>query len=149
MGRVMLGNLKRQRESPIDVRVDRSSESPLGNPFDVRAGRSRDAVCEACDEAFEEGQPGAVRRAAERRGWACAGLEAWDSEAAVRARRDATEACARRVAAGHDVRLMCHCYPRRCHAQDLARRIVAVAERLQGEARRKRRRRRGGDSGAE
>ena len=83
-------------------------------------------------------------RVATARGWRAEGLEEWDSQEAVRARREAVEACARRVVAGHDVRLMCHCYPRRCHAQGLAAWVMRVAEGL---ARQKRRRVRGRGGG--
>ena len=45
------------------------------------------------------------------------------------ARLVALEAIAQRLAAGHDVRLMCWCAPARCHGHDIARvaRVRAVA----------------------
>ena len=73
---MLVGNVGRQHVSPIDVRVDRSSGSSLGNPFVLGQSRSRWAVCEACDEAFAAEQPGAVGRVAASRGWHVGGFEA-------------------------------------------------------------------------
>ena len=141
VGRVTLGNLARSRPAEGDVRVDRTSGAALANPFEMARGRGRAEVCQACDEVVGEAAEGAVARAAQRRGWAMEPQwHAADTAEAAEGRRQAIEACARRVAAGYDVRLMCWCYPRQCHAEGLAVRVMGRARALQAEARGKRRR---------
>jgi hypothetical protein len=137
VGRVLVAHL-RQRARDEDVRVDRTSGSPMGNPFPVgfTAGASREAVCAACEAVLRADEPGALEREASARQWPLpAGATEWESAVARRGRAEWLEACAGRVLAGRDVRLMCHCYPRRCHAEGLAalireRAAVRWAERL-------------------
>ena len=73
--------------------------------------------------SIAEEQPGAVGTAGGRgKGLAygrARGVGVWDSHEAVQSRREAVEACARRLAAGHDVSLL-PAYPRRCHAHSCA-----------------------------
>ena len=47
-----------------------------------------------------------------------------------RARREAMEALARRVAEGDSVRLLCWCYPRRCHGDWVAKHVMRRARDL-------------------
>ena len=45
-------------------------------------------------------------------------------------RAEALMALAQRVAGGNDVRLLCWCYPRRCHAMGIAFQVRRLAARV-------------------
>ncbi len=137
-GQVAVANLRccgPPREG--DVRVDWSpaGAEALANPFLMRGGAGRVAACQACDEVMEATDAGAVRRVAHARGLECVEeLEELPQEE----RREALDALARRVARGMDVRLLCWCYPLRCHADGIARVVRARAEEIRQRAARKR-----------
>ena len=144
MGRVLIGNMAKQRSRDGDIKIDRTSKSPLANPFAIREGiASRDEVCEACDEVFSaagssarapddpsawQAAAHAEHSAASRRGWA----PTYQGDA--QARIEALRAIAQRVANGHDVRLMCHCFPKRCHGESVAREVYELATAIRSEA---------------
>ena len=136
MGFVLLGNMKRQRPCAYDIKIDRTTA--LGNPFpiDCSGTATRDEVCEACDEVMSDPSQDAVQRAAAKRGWPPPS-EANPGEAAS-ARQRAIEACAQRVAQGYTIRLMCHCYPRRCHGEGLSKIIYQKAMMIKKEKKRRR-----------
>ena len=112
------------------VRVDRTVGSMLGNPYVLRwgaQGEQRDAVCNAYEDLFCEsiafGIDGVLpaARVAEigaRYGYTDA-PRPWNSGAAARAFYRLRE----RVRGGERIALMCHCAPRRCHAESLASRM--------------------------
>ena len=54
------------------------------------------------------------------------------------ARGEAVRAIGRRVAAGHDVRLLCWCYPRACHADGIADMAREHAKLMRAQGARKR-----------
>ena len=51
---------------------------------------------------------------------------------------EAVEALAGRLARGHDVRLICHCAPARCHGDDIARVASERAREIWNRAKRQR-----------
>ncbi len=123
------------------MRVDRSDGSALGNPFKMGQGASRHGVCRAATELF-----GAAMRPTARESAAgvardfklpaeCVVCEPTDAQAR---RREAIEAIGRRLAAGEDVRLMCWCFPRECHATTVAALAIEHADALRARAARKR-----------
>ena len=61
-----------------------------------------------------------------------------DAENAQAERLEALDSIARRVAAGSDVRILCWCYPKRCHADDIAAIVRARASELWSRSQRKR-----------
>lgn len=107
------------------VRVDRSSGSPVGNPYRMREGmdedeEERNGVCDAFDVLLEEtlrgGNPGRgeVVRIGEAAGVVLRASR-WDARAA---RREVLRL--REAARVRPLRLDCWCHPRRCHAQAVA-----------------------------
>lgn len=142
LGRVLLGHTGKSIPVPgMDVAIDRASGSVLANPFEIGVVRSatRNAVCAACAKAMRGGHD-AVRAEAARRQWPEPAAR-FIGPRAQEARMAAIEACARRVEAGQDVRLMCACYPRRCHGQDVADMVMERARELRAARVGKRRRR--------
>ena len=75
---------------------------------------SRDAVCQACDVLFSAGESGDSAEIAISNGWP-EPIEFGPHPA--QSRVEAIDALANRIICGHDVRLMCWCYPKRCHAE--------------------------------
>ena len=140
-GRVAIGNIRfRGKPRPGDVRVDRRSASPLQNCFAMR-GASRAQVCDAfgsllCAPCEDDDAPQRIARAARMPARA---LEAEACASGAQAGRlEALETLARRVATGEDVRLLCWCWPRQCHATEIAVRVRERAEELGARARRRR-----------
>ena len=108
--------------------IHAASESPLVNPFPVRGVRrvksrwvrvTQHDVCEAYAALIAyEGPPElAVSSVASRFG--LSHVEEEDPASVHALRCEALEAIRGRVWAGLDVRLVCMCYPRRCHGEDL------------------------------
>lgn len=97
------------------ARVDR--RTALGNPFEMRGEHERDKVCEAYRRLLHDRHdPRAIAvdmglRLPEPR---------WCTEAAAAARLQAVAKLRRMVTHGGDVHLVCHCAPRRCHAESIA-----------------------------
>ena len=87
---------------------------------------SRGAVCDACDEVMRSASPDAVERA--ERKYGLAAHRRWRGAGMQRQRQEAIDALAQRLAAGHDVRLLCWCKPARCHCDALA---VLLRERVE------------------
>ena len=92
-------------------------------------------ACQACDEVMAATDVSAVRRVAHARRVECVEELA---EFPHEERREALDALARRLAHGMDVRLLCWCYPLRCHADGIARVVRARAEEIRQRAARKR-----------
>ena len=99
---------------------------PLANPFPMVGEASRGAVCDACDEVMRSASPDAVERA--ERKYGLAAHRRWRGASMQHQRQAAIDALARRLAAGHDVRLLCWCKPARCHCDALA---VLLRERVE------------------
>ena len=134
-GKVCLGNLTGGRlgSGPpppgfVDVRIDR--QSALGNPFrmgvDGRDERLRNAVCDACAEAFEDPRQEGVRAIAAMRGLAVDAR--FGGDFARRSRHEALNALEGRLRAGEALRLMCWCAPKRCHGEAIAQMLVSRVE---------------------
>lgn len=163
IGRVLIGHVAKSRHLDNAIRIDRSSGAALGDPFPIRSGVTREGVCEACSEVIEdtmalaandedeealERAASAVQRAAASRGWALTEeQQEADQELAARARAGHINGIATRLVAGADVQLLCWCYPRRCHGQDVAKACYARARQLSFEARPRRKRRKAGEGG--
>jgi hypothetical protein len=126
-GTVSIGNLRVAAARDGDFRVDRNTGSPLGNPFAMRSEAGRELVCDLCDQVMASDEPLLVSSLAQRHG---VPVSPGYGPEAHQARRNAIEALAMRVAAGADVRLMCHCFPRRCHAHGIARLVRTRAAAL-------------------
>ena len=128
MGRVTVGKGQPQREG--DVLVDRSTD--VGNPFrmgwDGHDERYREAVCDAFEELIllPDTDPRTVA-STRRIPDCCWPEEGRCGETAARARFAELVRLARRVQRGEDLQLLCHCAPKRCHGQALARRILWLA----------------------
>ena len=125
---------------PGDVVVDR--RTVFGNRFRMgdscRDERYRDAVCDAhasllgtdtrglTSRAFDELMATIARRCVEGRGlWpppVARGARAQDVRESLRQ----LAALATRVEGGESLRLLCHCAPKRCHADTLAGHILAL-----------------------
>ena len=106
----------------VAVRVDRSSGSPLGNPYVMAGdGSDRDEVCDAYDALLRRSlYPGRELTDAEvkylgvRAGhggkvmrWDCS-----DARAEMDRLRTLYETCS--------IQLECHCHPLRCHGDSIA-----------------------------
>ena len=131
MGRVTVSNIKTASQREGDIRVDRSSASPLQNPYPMRDAISRERVCVAAARLIEgplAASDDAVAVVALDMCLPCA--PGSDDPSAQRDRREAMEALAARVAHGVDVRLLCWCAPARCHADEISRVVRARAETL-------------------
>ena len=128
---VSVGNLRyagQPRDGDIHaVRgpLERRAE-PLANPFPMVGEASRGAVCDACDEVMRSASPDAVERA--ERKYGLAAHRRWRGASMQHQRQAAIDALAQRLAAGHDVRLLCWCKPARCHCDALA---VLLRERVE------------------
>ena len=113
---------------PRGVRAERVSRgTPLGNPFKMGREGDRTAVCDAYSELVALGASGPDRdetlvNLGRKHGFHGA-VVGWDGRAAD-ARIDALAA---EVRGGKRLRLDCHCAPRRCHAQAVAREVTARA----------------------
>ena len=143
VGSVSVSNIRWATQREGDVRVDRTSGSVLGNPFRMHAtpAAHRVAVCEAAAELIRGVRafaPTAVADVAAERCLECA--EGLDEPGLQEARREAVESLAIRLAAGHDLRLLCWCAPARCHADDIAHVVRARASAIHRAAAGKRRR---------
>mmetsp|Transcript_14702 Transcript_14702/g.43139 ORF Transcript_14702/g.43139 Transcript_14702/m.43139 type:complete len:185 (+) Transcript_14702:3-557(+) len=129
-GGVTVGKLARGRPiAESDVVINRTSH--LGNPFlmgpDGRQESLREAVCEAFAELIEAerasgGQPVDVDAIASRHGVAHfnRGLAS-----AAGARAHALDQLRARVRTGEQLRLLCHCAPRRCHGDAIAAALLS------------------------
>ena len=128
---VCVGNLSKGKmgsgQTPTgftDVRIDR--QTALGNPFpmgsDGHDETYRDAVCEACDELLADPGGSDVSAIARRHG-----LRVYPSFAATKDANpqvklaEAMQELEKRVCAGESLRLMCWCYPKRCHGDSIAK----------------------------
>ena len=119
IGQVSIANLRFTKPGPGDIRCDRASEAILGNPFLTRGEVARDDVCDACDEVMACAAPDATERAARSRNLLVA--EGYGGGEMSARRGEAVEAIVSRLTAGESVRLLCWCYPRRCHVEGIAR----------------------------
>ena len=117
LGTVALGNSRISASREYDVRIDRASGSPLGNPFLLAGETTRELVCDLCDEVMASADPSLVTALARAHAIHVAPGFGPDAHAA---RVSTITALAERVALGCDIRLMCHCYPRRCHGFGVA-----------------------------
>ena len=100
--------------------VDISRGGALGNPFPIAEGDSRDAVCDAWHMILFDGLN--VEEARHARG-----LRA---EPRVHGgRQEALRALRRRVANGGPLRLVCVCWPRRCHGLSIMQYLGAAPRR--------------------
>ncbi|KAL1512076.1 hypothetical protein AB1Y20_005348 [Prymnesium parvum] len=133
-GSLSVGCLKRGGGQPplegvADVRVDR--QTPLGNPFPMRAdGRDeslRDAVCDACEALMRAPLDANVDAIAAQYGLRVD--QRFKKPGAAQALEDSLRALEARLRAGESLRLMCWCHPKRCHADG----IVKVLRQRLGE----------------
>jgi len=111
--------------APGEVRCDRNS--PLGCPFkmgdDNRVEIFRDPVCNAFDELLKGGV--SIADLAQKHGVPTD--PRFSRPEANAARETALEELASRVRAGESLRLLCHGPPRRCHADSIQRKVLAMA----------------------
>ncbi len=90
-------------------------------------------VCRTCERLFEGGEAAATI-SSHRDGnpiETCARLAAPGME---HTRADEVDYLARRLLAGETVHLICHCYPRLCHASSVARMIRKLVAALSSDA---------------
>ena len=125
---VTVGQLSEDASAPLapgEVRCDRNS--PLGCPFkmgdDNRVEIFRDPVCNAFDELLKGGA--SVADLAKKHGVPTD--PRFSRPEANAAREAALEELASRVRAGESLRLLCHGPPRRCHADSIQRKVLAMA----------------------
>ena len=104
-----------------DLRVDR--QTACGNPFpmgaDGRDERLRDAVCFAFDEFLKDPIGADLDAIAAKYQLRVDGR--FRKPAARQGLADALDAAEARLRAGESLRLMCWCFPKRCHADGIAR----------------------------
>ena len=134
-------NLRFTRPSASgDVCVDRASGSAMGNPFRTIPGVSRDAACDAFRlllRAPSADDAAPVRIAAEMElPPQCVSCDMC-APGTQAARIEAVAALGRRIASGQDVRLLCWCFPRRCHAECIACAAREIAGPVKGSARKR------------
>jgi len=96
--RIAIGNLrgKARAASSVPVRVDRTSGSPLGNPFHMRSESQRDRVCEQ--------------------------YKVWFHAEIRKGNKDLLGELHRILSLlmqGKDVELLCWCAPKKCHAETI------------------------------
>ena len=146
LGHITLANHRHCMPCEGDVAIDRTHEAPLANPWPI-GSHGPHVVCEAFEALMRCGRdaPELAVRSVSRD----FGLPAPYEErpaAAQQARIEALDALVGRVRRGMGVRLVCWCYPRRCHGEDIRRRVyelVADAERAaEAPSRRRKRARR-------
>ena len=103
-----------------DLRVDR--QTAFGNPFPMGADGHdeafRDAVCDACEDLLEDPLSADVDAIAAKYGLRVDGR--FRNAAARHALADALGAAEARLRTGESLRLMCWCFPKRCHAEGIA-----------------------------
>lgn len=116
-GYIRVGNGKGNSDSRPDadevgVWVDRTNKA-LGNTFylrDANDPKERDKVCDQYDAKLlaemESGGP----------------------------MRDAVEALAKRVFEGENIVALCHCAPRRCHAESVVRETTKLVREMEADA---------------
>jgi hypothetical protein len=114
---ISVGNLGTKGRAPppgtFDLRVDR--QTAFGNPFPMGADeRLRAAVCDACEELLED-PIGADLDAIAAKYQLCID-ERFRDPAARSQLSDALGKAEARLRAGESLRLMCWCFPKRCHA---------------------------------
>ena len=111
--------------------MDRNSGSPLGNPIRIGGGVTRAQACGAAAALLraprdDDDDPHRIaRRMNLPADSVCGECTEHGSQAA---RLDALDAVATRLAQGREVHLLCWCYPRRCHADDIRRAAIERAE---------------------
>ena len=131
IGTVAVGNVADGR-TPRDVIAFRQRNNPLSaplaNPFVKRDERERAAVCEACERVMRDPLRSDVATIAEELGLSTA--PGYEADELRRARQTAIAALVERVAGGGNVRLLCACYPRRCHCDFIAKHVCAKARAL-------------------
>ncbi|KOO34225.1 hypothetical protein Ctob_015819 [Chrysochromulina tobinii] len=120
---ISVGNLKTKGRAALpppgtlDLRVDRMTA--FGNPFPMGADeRLRDAVCDACEELLED-PIGADLGAIAAKYQLCVD-ERFSDPTARSQLLDALGEAEARLRAGESLRLMCWCFPKRCHADGIA-----------------------------
>ena len=136
-----MANLRGAHGSSDDLRVDRSAGSAMGNPFLMAQGagaRERARVVGAFAELMAAGPGGQAWMVAAA--WGLRVATEADPCAAQAARLATLEGVAQKAAAGRDVRLLCWCHPRACHADVIAGMAAARAAALMSARRGKRRR---------
>jgi len=96
VGGITIGNLRNRERSAgaVPIRVDRTSGSPLGNPFHMQSESQRDEVCNRYADWFH----GEIRKGNEKV-------------------LDELQRILNLVKQGKDVELLCWCAPRKCHAE--------------------------------
>ena len=103
-----------------DLRVDR--QTAFGNPFPMGADghdeHFRDAVCNACEELLEDPLGANLDAIAAKHQLRVDGR--FRNPAARQELSDALGAAEARLRAGESLRLMCWCFPKRCHADGIA-----------------------------
>jgi hypothetical protein len=104
-------------------------------------GPSRDEVCRAFDSLLQASpaDDGAASRIAAAMGFSDRALAQGAGDVGAQAARcEAVEALAQRIAQGQDVRLLCWCFPKACHADLIASCVRRRAGELSARVRRKR-----------
>ena len=130
-GRCGVGHARFARGRDGETRVDRNSGSPLGNPIRIGGGVTRAQACEAAAALLRapRDDDDAPHRIARRMNLPADSVCGECTEPGSQAARlDALDAVATRLAQGRDVHLLCWCYPRRCHADDIRRAAIERAE---------------------
>ena len=125
----------------LDVRPPKRAAAPEKKEAMRAGGATRTQVCEAFAALLRaaETDDDAPRRIAARMRLPAGTLApdacAAGTQAALCA---AVEALAQRVATGHDVRLLCWCYPCACHGERIAEAVRSRARELQRRGKRRR-----------
>ena len=130
-GTFSIGNLASADPAPegvVDVPVDRTSA--LGNPYLMgpmcgaathEDAAMREAVCDAYDDLLRSGAEADIAAIGAKHG--CVDIaEGFDGAA----REAALHALSSRAAAGESMRLMCWCWPKRCHSMSVAKRVCEL-----------------------
>jgi len=116
-------------ETKQGYRCDRASA--LGNPFEMKSERDRDAVCDAFSDYLDtvlrtKAPPSYVAKAIAAK-YELQIAKAWRSPSYEQV-RDAIAALRAKVQQGKAVRLLCWCAPKRCHCETVRDAIQDVIE---------------------
>lgn len=93
MAEITSGRVGFHKEGAVNIKIDRSS--PLGNPFKIREGATRDQVCDQYRDYLAD-----------------AYLRDYAIRGAIRRIEQA-------VRGGQSVNLQCWCFPKRCHGGEI------------------------------
>jgi hypothetical protein len=104
-----------------DVKIDR--RTALGNPFPMgeksRGERVRTAVCDACDELMMDKTGQRAEDIGLRRGRQIDTI--FTARIGAAERQEALSQLEDKLRRGESLRLLCHCHPKRCHGDGIAR----------------------------